>query len=31
MRKYGIDNFEFSIIEECSEDELDERECYWIK
>ena len=31
MRKYGLDNFAFSIIEECSEDELDERECYWIK
>lgn len=31
MRKYGINNFEFSIIEECSEEDLDERECYWIK
>lgn len=29
--KYGKDNFSFQIIEECSEDKLDERECYWIK
>ena len=31
MRKYGIDNFDFSILEECSIDKLDEREIYWIK
>ena len=31
MRKYGIDNFTFEIIEECSQDELKEREIYWIK
>ena len=30
MRKYGIDNFDFSILEECSVDKLDEREIYWI-
>lgn len=30
IAKYGIDNFEFSIIEECSEEQLDEREQYWI-
>lgn len=29
--KYGKDNFEFSIIEECSFEEIDEREKYWIK
>lgn len=28
--KYGIDNFSFEIIEECSKDKLDEREIYWI-
>lgn len=31
IRKYGINNFKFSIIEECNEDELDIKECYWIK
>lgn len=31
MRKYGIENFSFEIIEECSIDRLDEREIYWIK
>lgn len=30
IRKYGIENFEFSILEQCSEELLDERECYWI-
>lgn len=30
IRKYGIDNFSFEIIEECSEEQLDEREIYWI-
>lgn len=29
--KYGADNFDFIIIEECSEDRLDEREIYWIE
>lgn len=28
--KYGLDNFEFSIIEVCSVDELDDKECYYI-
>ena len=28
--KYGDDNFEFSIIEECRIDQLDIREMYWI-
>lgn len=30
IRKYGIENLEFSILEECSVDKLDEREIYWI-
>lgn len=30
MRKYGIDNFDFKIIEECSAEDLKEREIYWI-
>lgn len=28
--KYGADNFEFSIIEECNEYELNTKEIYWI-
>ena len=31
MRKYGLKNFSFEIIEECSKEELDSRERYWIK
>lgn len=31
IRKYGINNFDFSIIEECKEDELEAKEKYWIK
>ena len=31
MRKYGIENFDIEEIEECSNDKLNERECYWIK
>lgn len=27
---YGLENFEFSILEECNEDILSEREKYWI-
>lgn len=30
FNKYGIDNFTFEVIEECSKDCLDEREKYWI-
>ena len=30
MRKYGIDNFSFEVIEECSVDELNEKEIYYI-
>lgn len=30
MRKYGLNNFSFKIIEECSEKKLNDREIYWI-
>lgn len=30
LRKYGKDNFDFEIIEECPEHLLNEREMYWI-
>lgn len=30
IRKYGINNFDFEIIEECPKEELNEREIYWI-
>lgn len=28
--KYGKKNFKFEIVEECSENNIDNRECYWI-
>lgn len=31
IRKHGIDNFYFEVIEECDEEQLNEREKYWIK
>ena len=31
IRKYGIDNFDFSIIEECNQEELNNKEIYWVK
>lgn len=31
IKKYGIENFSFEILEECPRDLLDEREKYWIK
>jgi group I intron endonuclease len=31
FKKYGISNFSFEIIEECTEEELNEKEAYWIK
>ena len=31
IRKYGLENFNFTILEECLEEQLDERETYWIK
>ena len=30
IRKYGIDNFSFEILEECSIESLNDKECYWI-
>lgn len=30
IQKYGKDNFSYEIIEECSQDALDEKEKYWI-
>ena len=30
MNQYGLDNFQFEIIEECSIDEVDDREKHWI-
>lgn len=30
MRKYGIENFSFEIIEECKKEELNDKEKYWI-
>lgn len=31
IRKYGKNNFNFTILEECDIKDLDEKECYWIK
>lgn len=31
MRKYGVENFHFEILEKCNIEKLDERERYWIK
>ena len=31
MRKYGENNFSIDILEKCPDDELDEKERYWIK
>lgn len=30
MRKYGIENFDFSVVEECDIKDLNEKECYWM-
>ena len=30
IKKYGIENFSFEVIEECTTNELDEKEIYWI-
>lgn len=30
LEKYGIENFEWSILEECEDDKLNEREIFWI-
>lgn len=31
IRKYGLENFKFEIIEECNPENLEDREIYWIK
>lgn len=31
FRKYGIDNFEFSVLEECQPEELNDKEIYYIE
>lgn len=31
IRKYGIENFDFSVVEECLEEELNDKEKYWIE
>ena len=31
IRKYGKNNFNFTILEECKPNQLDEKECFWIK
>lgn len=31
IQKYGVDAFDYEVIEECSLNQLDEREIYWIK
>ena len=31
LREYGIENFSWEIIEECSQEQLDENEIYWIE
>ena len=31
MQKYGVDHFKVELVEECSEDVLEEREKYWIE
>lgn len=31
IRKYGIENFSFEVIEECDIEQLNEREIYWIQ
>ena len=31
LNKYGIENFEFSIVDECEENQLDEKEIFYIK
>lgn len=31
LRKYGLENFTFSVVEQCLLEELEEKEIYWIK
>lgn len=30
IRKYGVENFEFTVLEKCQFGELNQRECFWI-
>lgn len=30
FKKYGLENFQWEVLEECAEDKLKEREIYWI-
>lgn len=30
IQKHGVENFSFEVIEECSDDQIDDREIYWI-
>ena len=31
IQKYGVENFEWEVIEQCKKKDLDERESYWIE
>ena len=31
IRKYGIESFSFEVLEQCDENQLNEREIYWIQ
>lgn len=31
IRKYGLDSFQFSIVERCASEELNDKEMFWIK
>lgn len=31
LRKYGVENFSFEVLEECPKEKLNEREIYWIE
>ena len=31
MQKYGIENFSIEILEECSKEKLNEKECFYIE
>ena len=31
IQKYGVENFEWEVIEQCKKKDLDEREIYWIE
>jgi group I intron endonuclease len=31
MMKYGVENYSFEVVEECSREELNKREAFWIE